>query len=282
MSLLATTISIALTFGTAAVIDHNKEQNEKHEIVMMVMYDSMMSIEKADSSIRQSMEVQRQMAEDSTQFDKLKFQMAHLMPEAGYTETTEHIFSSSIETINTVGNVLFAESVAEFYQMRQFYKTTICEPVYDEIIQHAPFTTLDGTLNFDYSQYALMSCSILKDMRRQFVQCKQMMKVTDEELEAYREERSQIEKDMSKEDEDTDTIIYEISRHPNYLAEQAIWVSLYIFSIGAGIGIVNRSMIGALLLIVLFMGSTGLAEEISSGKYPEYADYCNKVNKYFP
>ena len=47
LSLLATTISIALTFGTAAVIDHNKEQNEKREIVMMVMFDmynSMMSI----------------------------------------------------------------------------------------------------------------------------------------------------------------------------------------------------------------------------------------------
>ena len=76
--------------------------------------------------------------------------------------------------------------------------------------------------------------------------------------------------------------LWGVSRHPNYLAEQSIWVSLYIFSIGAGIGIVNWSMIGALLLIVLFLGSTSLAEEISSGKYPEYPDYCKKVNKFFP
>ena len=76
--------------------------------------------------------------------------------------------------------------------------------------------------------------------------------------------------------------LWGVSRHPNYFAEQSIWVSLYVFSIGAGIGIVNWSMIGALLLIVLFLGSTSLAEEISSGKYPEYADYCKKVNKYFP
>ena len=213
LSLLATTVSIALTFGTAAVIDYNKEQNEKREIVMMVMYDmynSMMSIEKADSSIRQSMEVQRQMAEDPARFDKLRFQMAHLMPEAGYTETTERIFSTSIETINTLGNVLFAESVAEFYQMRQLYKTTICNPVYDEIIQKAPFATLKGTLDFDYSQYALMSCSLLKDMRCQYAQCKQMMEVTDEELEAYRKERNQIEKGISKEDKDIGPTIDEI------------------------------------------------------------------------
>ena len=213
LSLLATTVSIALTFGTAAVIDRNKEQNEKHEIVMMVMYDmynSMMSIEKADASIRQSMELQRQMAEAPTQFDKLRFQMAQLMPKADYTETTERIFSTSIETINTLGNVLFAESVAEFYQMRQLYKTTICDPVYDEIIRLAPFTTIKGTLDFDYSQYALMSCSLLKDMHRQYTQCKQMMQVSDEELEAYRKEREQIEKGISEEDESLGSTINEI------------------------------------------------------------------------
>ena len=222
LSLLATTVSIALTFGTAAVIDHNKEQKEKREIVMMVMYDmysSMMSIEKNDSMIRQSMEVQRQMAEEPTRFDELRFQMAQLIPQTGYTETTERIFSSSIETINTVGNVLFTESVADFYQMRQLYKTKICEPVYNEINQQTPFTTLQGTLHFDYSQYAMMSSSLLMDMRRLYGQCKQMMEVSDEELEAYRKERAQIEKSMSKEDEATDAIIYEIIELQNSIDE---------------------------------------------------------------
>ena len=36
LSLLATTVSIALTFGTAAVIDQNKKRKAKREIVMMV------------------------------------------------------------------------------------------------------------------------------------------------------------------------------------------------------------------------------------------------------
>ena len=39
LSLFATTVSIALTFGTAAIIDYNKKQREKREIVMMVMYE---------------------------------------------------------------------------------------------------------------------------------------------------------------------------------------------------------------------------------------------------
>lgn len=76
--------------------------------------------------------------------------------------------------------------------------------------------------------------------------------------------------------------LWNVSRHPNYLAEQAIWVSLYLFSIGAGVGIINWSMIGALLLIVLFTASTNLVEGISGDKYPEYAEYCKKVNKFFP
>lgn len=76
--------------------------------------------------------------------------------------------------------------------------------------------------------------------------------------------------------------LWSVSRHPNYMAEQAIWVSLYLFSIGAGVGIINWSMIGALLLIVLFTASTNLVEGISGDKYPEYTNYCKKVNKFFP
>ena len=70
-------------------------------------------------------------------------------------------------------------------------------------------------------------------------------------------------------------------RHPNYFGEQAIWVCFYLFTIEAGIGVINWSIIGALLLIVLFQGSSSLAEEISGGKYPEYEKYCRSVPRFF-
>jgi steroid 5-alpha reductase family enzyme len=44
----------------------------------------------------------------------------------------------------------------------------------------------------------------------------------------------------------------------------------------------NWSIIGALLLIVLFLGSSAFAEEISASKYPEYARYCQLVSRFFP
>ena len=212
LSLLATTISIALTFGTAAIIEKNKDKQDKHEIVMMLMYDmcnSLKSIEKSDSMIVQSLKLQKQMAEDTTLYAKLNFQLAFLMPKVEYTEATEHIFSSSIETINKVDNVLFTENVAKFYQYRRMYKTNICDSVYNVVNREESFKTLKGALDFDYFFYAAMARSILSDMHKLFIQCKNMTDISDEELEAYRKEREQID-ETTNEDVAQDTILGEI------------------------------------------------------------------------
>ncbi|MBQ3914869.1 MAG: DUF1295 domain-containing protein [Paludibacteraceae bacterium] len=72
------------------------------------------------------------------------------------------------------------------------------------------------------------------------------------------------------------------SRHPNYFAEQGIWCAFYLFTVAGGIGIINWTVIGALLILVLFQGSSALGEEISASKYPAYHDYCNSLPKFFP
>ena len=209
LSIVATSISIALTFGTAAIIDYNKKQNEKREIVMMVMYDmynSLQSIQKADSTILQAMDIQLQIAEDTTKFEALRFKYAQLMPKAEYTETTERIFSSNIETINTVGNVLFTENVAEFYQMRKRYKTSVCDSIANDIARSQPFSSLKNSLDFEYSFHAIVSSGMLKDMLLKYAQCKQMMEVSDEDIDAYREQREQIDKSMMDDDASGDSL----------------------------------------------------------------------------
>ena len=162
------------------------------------MYNSLKSIEECDSMIHQSMLYQQQIAEDTTMFDKLKYNMIALLPWVGYTETTERIFSTSIETINTVGNVLFTENVADFYMFRKLYKTQVCDSVANEI-KARPFVTLKGTLDFDYTTYALASVELKKILQKKYSQCKQMMEVSDEEIDAYREQRELIDKGMSEE-----------------------------------------------------------------------------------
>ena len=78
------------------------------------------------------------------------------------------------------------------------------------------------------------------------------------------------------------TGLWNRSRHPNYFGEQGTWIAFYLFSIAAGIGVFNWSIIGALLLVVLFQASSSLSEEISGGKYPLYKDYCSKLLKFIP
>ena len=199
LSLIATTVSIALTFGTAAVIDHNKKQGEKREIVMMVMYDmynSLQSIEKADSVLRESMHLQLEIAGDTTKFNTLRYQLTHLIPRIDYTETTENIVSSNIETINTIGNVLFVENVAEFYQNRKMYKTEVCDSITQRYSIETPIHNLKKTLGFEYHFETMLSGYILLNMKNLFSQCKQMMDVTDKEIEVYKKERILMEKKM--------------------------------------------------------------------------------------
>ena len=196
LSIVATSISIALTFGTAAIIDNKKKQKEKHEIVMMVLYDmynSLKIVERADSMLHESVRLQLKIAEDTTQFQKLKFYFIHMLPTTDYTETTERIFSTSIETINTVGNVLFTENVANFYQSRNTYKTMICDTIRNQLDVSVTLANVKNMLNFDYAFYAAISHGMLNEMQNMFVQCQQMMDVSDEEVERYRDARLQMD-----------------------------------------------------------------------------------------
>ena len=78
------------------------------------------------------------------------------------------------------------------------------------------------------------------------------------------------------------TGLWGLSRHPNYGAEQAIWVVYYLFSVAATGEWVNWTAAGMILLFILFKSSSDFSEEISAGKYPEYKDYQQKVPRFIP
>ena len=71
-------------------------------------------------------------------------------------------------------------------------------------------------------------------------------------------------------------------RHPNYAAEQAIWIVFYFFSVAATGVWINWSVMGAILLVFLFWGSSNFSESISAGKYPDYVDYQKRVPRFLP
>jgi len=71
-------------------------------------------------------------------------------------------------------------------------------------------------------------------------------------------------------------------RHPNFASEQAIWISFYFFGVAASGRLINLTLAGPLLLVLLFIGSTQLTERISSSKYRDYEDYKKAVPKFLP
>lgn len=71
-------------------------------------------------------------------------------------------------------------------------------------------------------------------------------------------------------------------RHPNFAAEQSIWISFYFFGVAASGNWFNWTLAGPVLLILLFVGSSDFTESISMKKYPDYVNYKQEVPKFIP
>jgi len=69
------------------------------------------------------------------------------------------------------------------------------------------------------------------------------------------------------------TGLWRYSRHPNFFFEQAQWWLLFGIGATAAGSVLQWTVAGALLLSVLFVGSTIFTESITRSKYPEYAEY---------
>lgn len=80
----------------------------------------------------------------------------------------------------------------------------------------------------------------------------------------------------------TNVGLWKYSRHPNYACEQLIWIVLYFYSVNATGSWVNWSLPGAVLLAILFYGSSKFSEEITASKYPTYAAYQKTVSRFIP
>lgn len=67
--------------------------------------------------------------------------------------------------------------------------------------------------------------------------------------------------------------LFRFSRHPNFFFELGQWWVIFFFGAIAARSVLQWTVLGAVLLTVLFIGSTMFTESISRSRYPEYADY---------
>ncbi|OJK03160.1 hypothetical protein ASPACDRAFT_1865132 [Aspergillus aculeatus ATCC 16872] len=76
--------------------------------------------------------------------------------------------------------------------------------------------------------------------------------------------------------------LWSVSRHPNFLSEQAIWLTLYLWNCYRTESYVQWTGVGVVGLLLIFQGSVRLTESISAGKYPEYREYQARVGRFIP
>lgn len=110
--------------------------------------------------------------------------------------------------------------------------------------------------------------------------------IADQQQYDYQEEKHRQRKTGKVEDYYkigfTHTGLWAYFKHPNYAAEQSIWLVFYFFSVVATGNWINWSIAGCLLLVVLFQGSADFSEEESAKKYPLYKRYIKEVGRFLP
>jgi len=79
-----------------------------------------------------------------------------------------------------------------------------------------------------------------------------------------------------------DTGLWSVSRHPNFFCEQGQWWVVYGFAVIATGRLIDVTIVGPLLLTLLFHGSARFTESISAAKYAGYADYQRRVSRMIP
>lgn len=194
LTLAATTVSIVLTFGTSAIIDRNKKDAAKREMVMMIMYDmkeTLGSIEQCDENIKAFFDQQVDIVAHPEKFSDGYIKLLSRIPIFEYPTTTESIFKSNIETVNTIGNILFVETVSMFYDNRAKYKSEVV----DAFIQQGEkdLNDYEGLSDFNTPSFSFLSQTYCMALRRDFEQCKLIMKVSDEDLEVFSKEQEALE-----------------------------------------------------------------------------------------
>ena len=220
LTLLATTISIILTFGTSAVIDRRHKEKDKREMVKMIIYDfdkTIEQMENASSAFEKAKQTQLELAIHPEYFDSLRFQFtdAMLVAQMEFSETTENIFSTNIETFNTLGNVNFVHEVSSFYSMRHQYQEDLLATIKKEATGSRFTESIENILKFDFIEHYYTNWVYLNALKSKRDLCMKMMKVSEDEMkefstlrmvnedhgEGYKYFNEQMMKDMFEEEE---------------------------------------------------------------------------------
>lgn len=180
LTFLGTTISIVLTFGTSALLDHREKAAQQRQTAIMSVYDideiirllqEDMQKEKAFSEVTNYLYAHQEEL-DSVSTDTLKMAVAYLVEDVvGQPEwaddSKEKAFSGNIEVRQNMKYAQFYDNVRESYRLRREllgymekdleFSRPVSDADYRQFIQQLDFENFDtdGDLNDNASRSLL-------------------------------------------------------------------------------------------------------------------------------
>lgn len=132
MTIIATSISIILTFGTAMWLESRQKQANGRQMAMMVICDIEDNIQTFNDLAKwekEHLELARYVENHLDQINQISFDTLHdvyryLLEDNIYTidDSKEHIFNSSQDTWKNIDNPMFISIVQSFYLDRREWK----------------------------------------------------------------------------------------------------------------------------------------------------------------
>lgn len=166
ISILGTTLSIALTFGTTALINAHKKKTAQRQTAMLVIHDINNTIltlestklqhERCYEAAQYFMEyMDRPEAADSARLTEAIDGVMQLLTRSDHgkniNESTEKIFTGGLDVWNNLDNMRFIENVQSFYYSRR----TWTDYTNTSVNWVAPISETElaaQVANFDYAQ----------------------------------------------------------------------------------------------------------------------------------
>ena len=167
------------------------------------------------------------------------------------------------ERMGPIAFQLFNATFIAPYQ--NFLLMLITLPAWAALRHRAPLGWLDGALAVTFT--ALLVIETIADQQQWVFQADKQARRARGEPIAH---------------EFVTTGLWRYSRHPNFFCEISLWWCVYGFSVAAGADVINATIVGPVLLTLLFQGSTAMTEGVTKQKYPSYADYQRCTSRLIP
>ena len=189
MTILATSISIVLTFGSANLVEGRHKKQAQRRMAMMIIHDideSIKQMEQADSLLRKYHDLQFEVLEGrySGPLGIASVMLASNDPSyIKFAHTTEHIFTSNVDTWSTIGKVDFIDNVSGCYILREEYKTEVID-AFHELVEPKgdhEILKLDDLLAIKSEYYVACSSGLINEIKAANELNKRIMGISDKD-----------------------------------------------------------------------------------------------------